>query len=104
MSSQDVRREGAATGLALLRDPTLNRGTAFTEKERDALGLRGLLPPHVLSQDEQVTRVLINLRKLADPLEKFVALNALHDRNEALFFRVLCDSQVRYHRAQSMTL
>ncbi len=92
MSSQDVRREGAATGLALLRDPTLNRGTAFTEKERDALGLRGLLPPHVLSQDEQVTRVLINLRKLADPLEKFVALNALHDRNEALFFRVLCDN------------
>jgi len=78
-------------GLALLQDPTLNRGTAFTEGERDALGLRGLLPPHVLSQDEQATRVLINLRRLADPLDKFVALNSLHDRNEALFFRVLCD-------------
>jgi malate dehydrogenase (oxaloacetate-decarboxylating)(NADP+) len=79
-------------GLALLHDPTLNRGTAFTLKERDALGLRGLLPPHVLSQEEQVTRVLANLRKLSDPLEKFVALNALHDRNETLFFRVLCDN------------
>ena len=79
-------------GLALLQDPTLNIGTAFTEKERDALGLRGLLPPHVLIQDEQVARVLMNLRKLADPLEKFVALNALHDRNESLFFRVLCDN------------
>jgi malate dehydrogenase (oxaloacetate-decarboxylating)(NADP+) len=78
-------------GLALLQDPTLNRGTAFTEQDRDALGLRGLLPPHVLSQDEQATRVLINLRRLADPLDKFVALNSLHDRNEALFFRVLCD-------------
>ena len=83
--------EAPTRGLALLQDPTLNRGTAFTERERDALGLRGLLPPHVLSQDEQATRVLINLRRLADPLDKFVALNSLHDRNEALFFRVLCD-------------
>ncbi len=81
----------APRGLSLLQDPTLNHGTAFTEEERDALGLRGLLPPHVLSQDRQVTRVLINLRRLTDPLDKFVALNALHDRNEALFFRVLCD-------------
>ena len=80
------------TGFALLHDPLLNKGTAFTEKERDVLGLRGLLPAHVLSQDEQVTRVLTNLRRLSDPLEKFVALNALHDRNESLFFRVLCDN------------
>ncbi len=80
------------TGLALLQDPALNKGTAFTEKERDALDLRGLLPPHVHSQEEQVTRVLNNLRRIPDPLDKFVALNALHDRNEALFFRVLCDN------------
>ncbi len=80
-----------ARGLDVLRDPMLNRGTGFTEKERDELGLRGLLPPHVLSQDEQADRVLQNLRKLPEPLDKFVALNALHDRNEALFFRVLCD-------------
>ncbi len=78
-------------GFDVLRDPLLNKGTAFTEKERDALGLRGLLPPHVLSQSEQVERVLMNLRKMTDPLDKFVALNSLHDRNEALFFRVLCD-------------
>ena len=44
-------------GMALLRDPLLNKGTAFTEAERDALGLRGLLPAHVLSMDEQVARV-----------------------------------------------
>jgi len=79
-------------GAALLRDPALNKGTAFTERERDALGLRGLLPPHVLSQDEQVQRVLENLRRLPDDLDKYVALNALHDRNEALFFRVVCDN------------
>lgn len=79
-------------GLALLRDPALNRGTAFTEEERDALGLRGLLPPVVLTQEQQATRILENLRALPNDLEKFVALNALHDRNEALFFRVVCDN------------
>ena len=78
-------------GMALLHDPLLNKGTAFTEEERDALGLRGLLPPHVHTQEEQMARTLQQLRRLADPLDKFVALNALHDRNEALFFRVICD-------------
>ena len=80
------------TGLALLHDPLLNKGTAFTETERDAFDLRGLLPAHVHTQEEQAVRVLNNLRKIADPLEKFVALNALHDRNESLFFRVLADN------------
>src|ERR1700744_3174736 len=79
-------------GLALLRDPLLNKGTAFTEEERDALGLRGFLPAHVLSMEEQVARVLTNLRSLPNDLEKYIALNSLHDRNEALFFRVVCDN------------
>jgi malate dehydrogenase (oxaloacetate-decarboxylating)(NADP+) len=79
-------------GIELLRDPLLNKGTAFTERERDALGLRGLLPPHVLTQDEQAERVLSHLRGLPDDLEKYIALSALHDRNEALFFRVVCDN------------
>ena len=81
-----------ARGVALLRDPLLNKGTAFTEQERDALGLRGLLPAHVLSMEEQAERMLTNLRRLPDDLDKYVALNALHDRNEALFFRVVCDN------------
>lgn len=79
-------------GLPLLRDPVLNKGTAFTEEERDALGLRGLLPPVVSTQEQQVARILENLQALPNDLEKFVALNALHDRNEALFFRVICDN------------
>ncbi|MGC1562751.1 MAG: oxaloacetate-decarboxylating malate dehydrogenase, partial [Bradyrhizobium sp.] len=78
--------------MALLRDPLLNKGTAFTEDERDALGLRGFLPAHVLSMEEQVARVLVNLRTLPNDLEKYIALNSLHDRNEALFFRVVCDN------------
>ena len=78
-------------GLALLRDPLLNKGIAFTEQERDALGLRGFLPAAVMSMQAQVERVLTWLRSLSSDLEKFIALNALHDRNEALFFRVVCD-------------
>jgi malate dehydrogenase (oxaloacetate-decarboxylating)(NADP+) len=78
-------------GTALLRDPTLNKGTAFSEAERDALGLRGLLPAHVCTQEEQEARVLENFRRLPTPLEKFIFLNALHDRNEALFFRLVID-------------
>jgi malate dehydrogenase (oxaloacetate-decarboxylating)(NADP+) len=79
-------------GMALLRDPLLNKGTAFTDKERDAFGLRGLLPAHVQTMKAQAERVLTNLRKLPNDLEKYVALNALHDRNEALFFRVVADN------------
>jgi malate dehydrogenase (oxaloacetate-decarboxylating)(NADP+) len=78
-------------GLDVLRDPILNRGTAFTLEEREAYGLTGLLPPHVHTQADQAERFLLGLRKLADPLDKFVALNALHDRNEDLFFQILCD-------------
>jgi len=87
-----LRPSDSPSGLALLRDPLLNKGTAFTEAERDALGLRGFLPAHVLSMAEQVERVLVNLRSLPNDLEKYVALNSLHDRNEALFFRVVCDN------------
>jgi malate dehydrogenase (oxaloacetate-decarboxylating)(NADP+) len=78
-------------GAALLRDPTLNKGTAFTPAEREALGLRGLLPPQVGTQDLQANRVLENIRRLQTPLSKYILLEALQDRNEALFFRVITD-------------
>ncbi|MGH6778047.1 MAG: NAD-dependent malic enzyme, partial [Bradyrhizobium sp.] len=77
--------------MALLRDPLLNKGTAFTEQERDTLGLRGFLPAAVLSMQAQAERMLSNLRSLPSDLEKYVALNSLHDRDEALFFRLVCD-------------
>lgn len=78
-------------GLTLLQEPSLNKGTAFTESERDVLGLKGLLPPHVCSQDEQVARVLANVRRLTNPLEQYISMTALHDRNETLFFRVVTE-------------
>jgi malate dehydrogenase (oxaloacetate-decarboxylating)(NADP+) len=80
-----------AKGVGLLHDPARNKGTAFSESERDALGLRGLLPPRVQTQAQQLTRVLENLRRKTSDLEKYVFLTALQDRNETLFHRLLQD-------------
>jgi len=79
-------------GIALLQDPALNKGTAFSEAERDTSRLRGLLPPHVSSQEQQLGRVLENFRRKSNDLEKYINLRALHDRNETLFFRLLMDN------------
>ena len=79
-------------GVHILHDPRLNKGTAFTELEREALGLRGLLPPRVFTQDEQERRILANLRQLESPLEKYLSLVALLDRNERLFYRTVVDN------------
>jgi malate dehydrogenase (oxaloacetate-decarboxylating)(NADP+) len=76
-------------GVKLLHDPVRNKGTAFTEAERDRLGLRGLLPPRVCSPAEQELRVIGNLRDKANDLERYIALVALQDRNETLFYRVV---------------
>ena len=79
-------------GVALLRDPSLNKGTAFSAQERDALGLRGLLPPYVSTQEDQVARVLENFHRLQTPLAKYILIEALQDRNEALFYRVIMEN------------
>ena len=79
-------------GAVLLRDPTLNKGTAFTEREREALGLRGLLPPHVSTPEQQVARVLENFRRLQTPLNRYILLESLLDRNESLFYRVIMEN------------
>jgi malate dehydrogenase (oxaloacetate-decarboxylating)(NADP+) len=77
------------TGIRLLNDAALNKGTAFTEEERDELKLRGLLPPRILTQDEQVAKVLENFRSKTSDLEQYVYLASLQDRNERLFYRVV---------------
>lgn len=73
----------------LLHDPRLNKGTAFTEEERDVLGLRGLLPPRVLTLAEQEERILYNFRHQSGPLEQYIYLTGLQDRNETLFYRTV---------------
>ena len=78
-------------GVKLLHDPVRNKGSAFTEAERDAFGLRGLLPPRVDAQEIQVQRALGNLRDKTTDLERYIFLVALQDRNETLFYRVVVD-------------
>ncbi|MFZ5866628.1 MAG: NAD-dependent malic enzyme [Thermodesulfobacteriota bacterium] len=79
-------------GVAVLRDPALNKGSAFTREERDALGLRGLLPPRVHTVEEQLIRVLGNVRRKATNLEKYIFLAGLQDRNMTLFYRLLLEN------------
>jgi len=79
-------------GNALLNDALLNKGTAFTDVERDALGLRGLLPARVFSLEEQVARAMGNFRRKTSALEKYIFLTTLQNRNETLFYRVISEN------------
>ena len=78
-------------GPQLLSDPLLNKGTAFTERERDMLGLRGLLPPRVFTLEEQIHRTLAAVRRKQDAIEKYIYLTNLQNRNEVLFYRMVVD-------------
>ncbi|XP_022147088.1 NAD-dependent malic enzyme 62 kDa isoform, mitochondrial [Momordica charantia] len=85
--------------LDILHDPWFNKGTAFTMTERDRLDLRGLLPPNVVSSEQQIERFMVDLKRLevqardgpSDPnaLAKWRILNRLHDRNETMYYKVL---------------
>ncbi|KAF8663221.1 hypothetical protein HU200_055825 [Digitaria exilis] len=83
-----------ASGYTLLRDPHHNKGLAFTEKERDAHYLRGLLPPAVVSQDLQIKKFMHNLRQYQLPLQRYMAMMDLQERNERLFYKLLIDNVV----------
>lgn len=76
-------------GYDLLNDPLLNKGTAFTDSERDTFKLHGLLPPLVATLDEQVSRRLQAFRQLASDFEQYVFLRGLQDSNEILFYALL---------------
>jgi malate dehydrogenase (oxaloacetate-decarboxylating) len=83
--------ETTCRGYSVLSDPWLNKGTAFPESERAALGLTGLLPSRILTLDQQAQRAYKQCSQQASDLDKNVYLTALHDRNEVLFYRVLTD-------------
>src|SRR5262245_9762704 len=83
--------ETTCRGYSVLSDPRLNKGTAFPESERAALGLTGLLPSRVLTLDQQAERAYRQCSGQPSALDKNVYLTALQDRNEVLFFRLLID-------------
>jgi malic enzyme len=78
-------------GAAVLADPLTNKGTAFTAGEREALHLEGLLPPAISTIEQQLDRVYQNFQAKPTPIERYIHLAALQDRNETLFFRLLHD-------------
>ncbi|CAI9755668.1 unnamed protein product [Fraxinus pennsylvanica] len=81
-----------ASGYTLLRDPHHNKGLAFTDKERDAHYLTGLLPPAVFTQELQEKRLMHNLRQFTLPLQRYMAMMDLQERNERLFYKLLIDN------------
>lgn len=81
--------EVSLKGHALLNQPLLNKGSAFTDDERRALGLLGIIPPHQSTMEEQLQRRYTTFQQQASALDKYVHLSSLQDRNETLFYRLL---------------
>ena len=84
------------SGYDLLRNPRLNKGTAFTEAERRAWGLEGLLPPAVTSMELQVARRHAEIANLDDNLQKYLVLSDMQARNETLYYAVLMSDPATY--------
>jgi len=87
---------GHPTGYDLLRNPRLNKGTAFTQEERRALGLEGLLPPAVTTLALQVARRHAEIASLENDLQKYLVLSDLQARNETLYYAVLMSDPATY--------
>lgn len=79
-------------GYRALYHPAFNKSTAFSREEREEYGLKGLLPYKVGNQDNQMDRVLENLRRKGNDIEKFIFLASLHERNERLFYRTVLEN------------
>jgi malate dehydrogenase (oxaloacetate-decarboxylating)(NADP+) len=90
------KSDATPTGYQRLRDPRLNKGTAFTEAERRKYGLEGLLPPAVVSLDLQIARRNAEIAGLENDLLKYLVLSDLQSRNETLFYAVLMSDPAAY--------
>src|ERR1019366_7084435 len=82
--------------MALLRDSTKNKSTAFTKREREQDGLTGLLAPSIETLDTQVKRCLMQLSKKQNDIERYIFLSQLSDDNQTLFFKVVGSDPTRF--------
>ncbi len=85
-----------ARGVHLLRDPRLNKSTAFTEEERHHLGLLGLVPEGLDSEENQLQRVLLQLGQKTTDLERYIFLSALQDNDETLYYKALMSDPAHF--------
>ncbi|MBK6515521.1 MAG: NAD-dependent malic enzyme [Polyangiaceae bacterium] len=92
--ANQLRAHTSLRGRDILRYPLLNKGTAFTQEERRRLGLEGLLPSSVKTIEQQVKRSYDAVMAKTSPLERYIGLAALQDRNETLFYRLLLEHTV----------
>ncbi len=83
-------------GIEVLRDPSLNKSTSFTEDEKQALGLVGLLPDAVETEDVQLSRVMMQLGHKATDLDRYIYLTNLLDHNETLFYRTIMSDPAHF--------
>ena len=88
-------------GTDLLHDPRRNKSTAFSEQEREALGLLGLLPEGIDDLDTQLRRALAQLDGKTTDLERYIYLSQLQDTDETLFYRVLMSDPARFGEHRS---
>jgi malate dehydrogenase (oxaloacetate-decarboxylating)(NADP+) len=84
------------SGVSLLRDPRMNKSTAFTEGEREALGLVGLVPEGIDTEETQLQRVMLQLAKKPTDLEKYIFLSQLQDTDETLFYKVVMSDPAQF--------
>ncbi|HTJ00895.1 MAG TPA: NAD-dependent malic enzyme, partial [Dongiaceae bacterium] len=96
MTARKAKADHSVDGEQILRDPTRNKGLAFTREERRLLGIEGLLPPAVLTLQQQVAMTVGQICAKNEPLEQYIGLTALLGRNETLFFRVLLEHLDRF--------
>jgi malate dehydrogenase (oxaloacetate-decarboxylating)(NADP+) len=96
MREKQLSESKSLRGIDVLNNPTLNKGTGFTQKERADLGLVGLLPAGIETIDQQVERVLGHLAQKPTDLERYIYLISLQDRNETLFYRVVMSDPERF--------
>ncbi|SRR5579885_658843 len=89
--SEDILPDASLTGQALLSQPLWNKGTAFSERERDEFGLHGLLPARVETLEQQLTRAYEAYASRVSDLDKHIYLRQLQDANEVLFYRLLVE-------------
>ena len=96
MREKQLSDSKSVRGIDVLNNPTLNKGTGFTEQERMDLGLVGLLPAGIETIDQQVERVLGHLAQKPTDLERYIYLIGLQDRNETLFYKVVMSDPERF--------